>query len=152
MEAAASHRLHPSGFQVTRFLLDTNVISELRKTKPHGAVVAWLESLSVGQIFLSALMMGELQAGVELTRRQDPAKAREIESFLASVEVSFAFVPMDSDCFREWSRLMSGKPNVLREDAMIAATAKVHGFTVATRDEKDFKHLGVEIVNPFKFH
>jgi hypothetical protein len=97
-------------------------------------------------------MMGELQAGVELTRRQDPAKAREIESFLASVEVSFAFVPMDSDCFREWSRLMSGKPNVLREDAMIAATAKVHGFTVATRDEKDFKHLGVEIVNPFKFH
>jgi predicted nucleic acid-binding protein len=137
---------------VTRFLLDTNVISELRKIKPHGAVVAWLETLSVGQIFLSAVTMGELQSGVELTRRQDPAKAHEIESFLTSVALSFAFVPMDHACFREWSRLMAGKPDALREDAMIAATAKVHSFTVATRDEKDFKRLGVEIFNPFKFH
>ena len=135
-----------------RFLLDTNVISELRKTKPHGAVVAWLETLRAEQIFISAVTMGELQTGVELTRRQDPAKAREIESFLTSVEASFAFVPMDPACFREWSRLMAGKPHALREDSMIAATAKVHGFTVATRDENDFKHLGVEIINPFKFH
>lgn len=137
---------------MTRFLLDTNVISELRKTKPHGGVVAWLETLRVEQIFLSAVTMGELQTGVELTRRRDSAKAHEIESFLTSVEVSFAFVPMDQACFREWSRLMAGKPDAMREDAMIAATAEVHGFTVATRDEKDFKHLGVEIVNPFKFH
>jgi predicted nucleic acid-binding protein len=137
---------------VTRFLLDANVISELRKTKPHGAVVAWLETLRAEQIFLSAVTMGELQTGVELTRRQDAAKAREMESFLTSVEMSFAFVPMDPACFREWSRLMAGKPDTLREDAMIAATAKIHEFTVATRDEKDFKHLGIEIVNPFKFH
>jgi len=137
---------------VIRYLLDTNVISELRKTRPHGAVVAWLETLRVEQIFLSAATMGELQDGVELTRRQDPAKAREIESFLNSVEMSFAFVPMDSACFREWSRLMSGQPDALREDAMIAATARIHGFTVATRDEKDFKHLGVEILNPFRFN
>jgi predicted nucleic acid-binding protein len=137
---------------VIRYLLDTDVISELRKTKPHGAVVAWLETLRVEQIFLSAVTMGELQAGVELTRRQDAAKAREIESFLTSVEMSFAFVPMDPACFREWSRLMAGKPDALREDAMIAATARVHGLRVATRDEKDFKHLGVEIINPFKFH
>jgi len=135
---------------VTRFLLDTNVISELRKTKPHGAVVAWLETLRVEQIFLSAVTMGELQTGVELTRRQNPAKAREIESWLSSVEMSFAFVPMDPACFREWSRLMAGKPGALREDAMIAATATVHGFTVATRDEKDFRSLRVEIINPFK--
>jgi len=135
---------------VIRYLLDTNVISELRKTKPHGSVVAWLESLNVEQIFLSAVTMGELQTGVELTRRQDVAKAREIESWLASVEASFAFVPMDPACFREWSRVMAGKADALREDAMIAATARVHDFTVATRDEKDFKHLGVKIINPFK--
>ena len=61
-----------------RYLLDTNVISELRKTKPHGAVVAWLETLRVEQIFLSAVTMGELQAGVELTRRRDAAKAHEL--------------------------------------------------------------------------
>jgi predicted nucleic acid-binding protein len=137
---------------VIRYLLDTNVISELRKTKPHGAVVAWLEALAVEQIFLSAVTMGELQAGVELTRGQDAAKAREIESWLTSVEMSFAFVSMDPACFREWSRLMAGKPDALREDAMIAATARVHGFSVATRDEKDFKRLGVEIFNPFKSH
>jgi len=136
---------------VTRFLLDTNVISELRKTRPHGAVVAWLETLRVEQIFLSAVTMGELQTGVELTRKQDAAKAQELESWLNYVEMSFAFVPMDPACFRQWSRLMSGKPYAPREDAMIAATATVHGFTVATRDEKDFRHLGVEIVNPFKF-
>jgi hypothetical protein len=137
---------------VIRYLLDTNVVSELGKTKPHGAVVAWLETLHVEQILVSAVTMGELQTGVELTRRQDPAKAREIESWLTSVEMSFAFVPMDPACFREWSRLMAGKPDTLREDAMIAATAVVHGFNVATRDEKDFRHLGVEIINPFKFH
>ena len=94
--------------------------------------------------------MAELQTGVELTRSQDPVKAREIEAWLTSLESSFAFVPMDSACFREWARLMAGKPDALREDAMIAATARVHQFTVATRDEKDFKHLGVEIINPFK--
>ena len=136
---------------MTRYLLDTNVISELRKTRPHGGVGAWLESLRVEQVFLSAVTVGELQAGAELTRKQDAAKAREIEQWLTSVEMSFALVAMDSACFREWSRLMAGKSDSLRLDAMIAAAARVHGFTVATRDEKDFKHLGVEVVNPFKF-
>ena len=135
-----------------RYLLDTNVISELRKARPHGAVVAWLETLRAEQIFLSAVTMGELQTGVELTRRQDAAKAHELETWLGFVESTYAFVPVDSGCFREWSRLMTGKPDALREDAMIAAPARIHGFTVATRDEKDFKHLGVEILNPFKFH
>jgi predicted nucleic acid-binding protein len=136
---------------VIRYLLDTNVISEARKTRPHGAVVAWMAVLRPEQIFLSAVTIGELQDGVELTRKQDVAKASEIEGWLSSLEMSFAFLPMDTACFREWSRLMAGRPDSLREDAMIAATARVHGFTVATRDEKDFKHLAVDIVNPFKF-
>lgn len=136
---------------MTRYLLDTNVISELRKTRPHGGVVAWLETLRPDQIFLSGVTMGELQSGVELTRRQDAAKAHEIETWLTSVEATFAFVPMDSASFREWARLMNRNLNAPREDAMIAATARVHGFEVATRDEKDFKHLAVDIINPFKF-
>jgi toxin FitB len=135
---------------VTRFLLDTNVISELRKVRPHGAVVTWMETLREDQIFLSAITMGELQAGIEMTGKQNATKAREIESWLTEVERSFSFVPMDSACFRESSRLMSGKSEALRDDAMIAATARVHGFTVATRNEKDFRHLGVEVFNPFK--
>lgn len=136
---------------MTRFLLDTNVISEVRKVRPYGGVIAWLETLRIEQIFLSAVTMGELQTGVELTRRQDAAKAQELETWLISVEMSFALVPMDSACFREWSRMMCGKPDAIREDAMIAATARVKGFTVATRDEKDFRYLGVEMINPFKF-
>ena len=133
-----------------RYLLDTNVVSEVRKTRPHGAVLAWMAALRPEQIFLSAVTIGELQDGVELTRKQDVARASEIEDWLSSLEISFAFLPMDTACFREWSRLMAGRPDSLREDAMIAATARVLGLTVATRDEKDFRHLAVDIVNPFK--
>lgn len=133
-----------------RYLLDTNVVSELRKVRPHGAVVAWLDSLRPEQILISAVTMAEVQAGIEFTRRQDPAKAQQIESWLVLLEASFAFVPMDAACFKEWARLMAGKPEALPADAMIAATARVHGLTVATRNEKDFRHLGIDIVNPFK--
>ena len=135
---------------MTRYLLDTNVVSELRKVKPHGAVTAWLASLRPEQILLPAVTMGELQAGVELTRRHDPGKAREIESWLNALEVTFVCVPMDAACFREWARLITGRPDALRSDAMIAATARVHAFDVATRDERDFRQLGVKILNPFK--
>lgn len=135
---------------MTRYLLDTNVVSELRKIQPHGAVVAWLARHRPEQILIPAVAMGELQTGVELTRRQDPAKALEIEAWLDSVEGTFAVVPMNAACFREWARMLTGKPETLRMDAMIAATARVHGFEVATRNESDFKHFDVKIVNPFK--
>jgi hypothetical protein len=134
------------------YLLDTNVISELRKARPHGGVLAWVKTLREEQIFLSAATVGDLQSGVELTRRQDSAKAREIEEWLSSVEVTFAILPMDAACFRECSRLMTGKPDAMREDVMIAATARIRGLTVATRDEKDFRQLNVPLINPFEFH
>jgi len=136
---------------VTRYLLDTNVVSELRKPKPHGAVVAWMKTLRAEQIFLSAVTIGELQAGVELTRRNDAAKALEIEAWLSTVEGTFTALPMDSVCFREWARLMAGKSPQLIEDAMIAATARVHGLDVATRNERDFRQFNVEAFNPFRF-
>jgi predicted nucleic acid-binding protein len=136
---------------VTRYLLDTNVVSELRKPKPHGAVVAWINTLRPEQILLSAVTIGELQAGVELTRKNDAAKALEIEAWLNAVEASFAVLPMDSPCFREWARLMAGKSPSLIEDAMIAATARVHGLHVATRNERDFRQFQVKALNPFQF-
>lgn len=136
---------------MTRYLFDTNVVSELRKVKPHGAIVAWIKTLRSDQIFLSALSLGELQAGVELTRKNDPAKASEIENWLSLVEGSFAVLPMDAACFREWARLNSGKASELLEDAMIAATARVHGLEIATRNQKDFQRLNVATFNPFKF-
>ena len=136
---------------MTRYLLDTNVVSELRKIKPHGAVVAWINTLRPEQIFLSALTIGELQAGIELTRKQDPTKAAEIENWLSLVEGSFAVLPMDAACFREWARLKLGKSSELLEDAMIAATARVHILEIATRNQKDFQRLNVATFNPFEF-
>src|SRR5271166_4562394 len=133
-----------------RYLLDTNIISETRKPRPHGAVVAWLTSLRDEQILLSAVTMGELQAGIERTRRHHPEKARDIELWVELLEASHQVLPMDSATFREWGRLMHGKSDQLIEDAMIAATARVHDLTVATRNEADFKHFNVEVLNPFK--
>ena len=135
---------------MTRFLLDTNVVSELRKPKPHGGVLAWIAGLREDQVYISAVTVGELQRGIEQTRKQDTAKALEIESWLDQLEASYNVLPMDASCFREWARLMEGKSEHLLEDAMIAATARVHGLKVATRNESDFVALGAEFVNPFK--
>jgi predicted nucleic acid-binding protein len=135
---------------VNRYLLDTNVVSELRKPKPHGAVLAWLKQLQESQIYLSAVTIGELQAGVEQTRGQDPNKASEIQSWIDLLEEAYQVLPMDSLCFREWARLMDRKPDDLLEDAMIAATARIHELIVATRNERDFVSLGVQVFNPFK--
>jgi toxin FitB len=136
---------------MVRYLLDTNVVSELRKPRPHGAVVAWMQSLRLEQIFLSAVTIGELQAGIELTRKHDAAKALEIEAWVNQVEASYSSLPMDSACFREWARLLAGKSPDLIEDAMIAATARVHGLEVATRNERDFRQFQVTAFNPFQF-
>ena len=132
------------------YLLDTNVVSELRKPKPHGAVLAWFEALEDTQLHLSAVTIGEIQAGIELTREQDPAKALDIEAWLVLVAGSFNVLPMDAAAFRAWAQLMHRRSDTLYEDAMIAATAQVHGLTVVTRNVADFKGFGVPLLNPFK--
>ena len=132
------------------YLLDTNVVSELRKPRPHGAVLAWLQSLEDSQLYLSAVTLGEIQAGIEMTREQDPAKANEIESWLHQLAGSYNILPMDASAFRAWARLMHRKSDTLYEDAMIAATAMCHGLTVATRNVADFQALGMTVLNPFE--
>ena len=135
---------------MNKYLLDTNVVSELRKPRPHGGVVAWLNHQEEDQLFLSAVTMGEFQTGIERTRRQDPSKANDIESWADQLAASFQILPMDTPCFREWGRIMDRKPDRLLEDAMIAATARVHQLIVATRNEADFRQLDLRILNPFK--
>jgi toxin FitB len=131
------------------YLLDTNVVSELRKPKPHGAVVEWIQELANTDLHISAVTVGEIQAGIELTREQDEPKAIELEQWLELVSRSFNVVPMDAAAFRIWARLMHRASDTLYEDAMIAATAKLHNFTVVTRNVADFAQFGVDVFNPF---
>ena len=131
------------------YLLDTNVVSELRKPKPHGGVIAWIQSAPDDQLFISALTLGELQAGAELTRKQDREKAEDIEAWIDQISEAYEVIPMDGSMFREWARLMEGRSDDLLEDAMIAATARVRRLTVATRNVRDFKGLSMEALNPF---
>ncbi len=133
------------------YLLDTNVVSEIRKLKPHGGVISWLEAIPAAQVFMSAVVASELQIGVERTRKQDHSKAREIESWIDKVCAVYEVIPMQAAEFREWGRLMAGKSDDLARDAMIAATARIHRFTVVTRNTKDFRHFEVEIFNPFQY-
>jgi predicted nucleic acid-binding protein len=130
------------------YLLDTNVISELRKGRPHGAVTAWLKSVR-GELHISAASLGEIQAGIEITREQDPAKAAEIEAWANEVVRTWSILVMDAAIFREYARLMHRRSDDLFNDAMIAATARLHRLTVATRNVRDFKMLGIPVVNPF---
>jgi len=131
------------------YLLDTNVVSELRKPRPHGAVIAWLRTLNDRDLHISAVTLGEIQTAIEITREQDPAKATEIEAWADQVAGLWNILPMDAATFRLWAKLMHRHSDALIEDAMIAATARVHGLQVVTRNVSDFKDFGVEVLNPY---
>ena len=131
------------------YLLDTNIVSELRRPKPHKGVLNWLGGVPADRLFLSAVTVGEIQAGFETTREREVAKAEELASWLDRVVAGYGVLPMDAAAFREWARLKHGKSDALIEDAMIAATAKVHRLTVATRNVRDFRVFGVDIFDPF---
>jgi predicted nucleic acid-binding protein len=96
--------------------------------------------------------MGELQAGVERVRQHDAVKAIEIEAWVDQIAEAYQVLPMDTKSFREWGRLSNGMPEHMMEDLMIAAAAKVHNLIVATRNERDFRQLGVRLFNPFESH
>ena len=131
------------------YLLDTNVVSELRRPRPHGAVLGWLRSVPDADLHVSAVTLAEIQAGIELTRDQDPHKARAIEAWLDQLEQAWNVLPMDAAIFRLWARLMHRRSDTLYEDAMIAASARVHRLVVVTRNVADFADFGVEVLNPF---
>jgi len=146
MAAPATYRVRLTAM----YLLDTNVISEMRRNRPHGSVIAWLRSVNERDLHLSAVSFGEIQAGIERTRATDPAKAAELEAWADQLAATWNVLPMDAATFRVCAKLMHRRSHDLFEDAMIAATAQVHGLKVVTRNVKDFKHFGVDVFNPYQ--
>lgn len=134
------------------YLLDTNVVSELRRRKPHGGVLAWLRGVADAHLHLSAVTIGEIQSGIELARVTDPAKAEDLEAWLERVAAAYNILAMDARTFRQAARLMPRQGRHLSGDAMIAATAHVHGLAVVTRNVRDFAPFGIRIVDPFTPH
>lgn len=134
------------------YLIDTNVISEIRKGNRCDPVVAdWWADIAEDQIYLSALVIGEIRKGVELARARDPQKAAVLERWLDEVTSSFAdrILSVSTDVAEEWGRMNAVRP-VPVIDALLAATAKVNGLTLVTRNEADVAGLGAEVLNPFK--
>ena len=138
------------------YLLDTNVISELRRAKAGKAdprVVAWGESMPVASLFLSVITLLELEMGVLLIERRDPAQGAILRAWLDSqVLPAFAgrILAIDTAVARRCARLHVPDPRSDR-DALIAATALVHGLTVVTRNVADFEPMGVGLLNPWTF-
>lgn len=131
------------------YLLDTNVISELRKAKPHGGVLAWLQGTAEPDLYISAVSLGEIQRGIELTRDQNTPKALEISQWADRLSNAYNILPMDAAIFRLWAKLLHRRSDALFEDAMIAATALTHHLTVVTRNTQDFAGFNVPLLNPF---
>jgi predicted nucleic acid-binding protein len=122
-------------------------VSEL-PVAPHGGI--WRLKDVGDETCISAVTVGEIQAGIEITRERDPEKAAEIEAWLDRVAGTYNVLSMDAHTFRFWARLMHRKPDHLIEDAMIAATAATHNLAVVTRNVRDFERLGVPTLNPFR--
>jgi predicted nucleic acid-binding protein len=134
-----------------KFLLDTNVVSELRKgPRADRNVAAWFNGLDPDELFLSVLVVGEIRRGIERIRRRDPKTAQTVDRWLSDLAAGFddRILPVDRRVAEEWGRM--NVPNPLPVlDALMAATAKVHGLVLATRNVKDVASTDVTTVNPF---
>jgi hypothetical protein len=133
------------------FLLDTNVVSEMRKGKRmKPSVASWLATLDDEELFLSVLVVGELRQGIEQLRVRDPVSATQLERWLRGLKDAYAdrILPVDLAVAEKWGEL--NIPKILPAvDSMLAATVIVHDMTLATRNVKDMARSGARLVNPF---
>ena len=134
------------------FLIDTNIVSEIRKgSRCDPAVAAWWAGVAEDDLRVSVLVLGEIRKGVELARQRDPQKARALETWLNDLVSDFGdrIIPVDAAVAEEWGRMAAVRP-VPAIDALLAATARTNGLTLVTRDAADVAGLGVEVLNPFE--
>jgi predicted nucleic acid-binding protein len=135
-----------------KYLIDTNIISEVRKgARCDRDVAAWFESIADADIYLSVLVVGEIRKGIERARPNNPVQASALEQWLTELVRSFTerIMPIDQAVADEWGR-MSAKRSLSTIDALLAATAKVNGMTLATRNISDVVNLGVRVLDPFE--
>jgi predicted nucleic acid-binding protein len=133
------------------YLLDTNILSETRKHDPAPGVVDWIKSTPPDQLHVSVLTLGEITQGIARVRaRGDQMQAAILERWMRGIEKGFAgrALPVTLRVAAEWGRQQSRQPMPVI-DALIAATARVNGLTLVTRNVKDFEHAGVPLINPF---
>lgn len=134
------------------FLIDTNIISEVRKGDRADPVVAtWWNGIDEDDLWLSPLVLGEIRKGVELVRQRDPGKAEALEAWLADVNSHFGnrVLPIDTAVAEQWGKMNAIRP-VPVIDALLAATAKANGLILVTRNVADVAGLGVDVLNPFE--
>lgn len=133
------------------YLLDTNVVSETRKRRPHQGVLDFFAAAETGQLFVSALTVGELHEGVEAKRAEDAAAADQLRDWLAAIETTFTrrVLPVDAAVARRWGEL-SARRSLPVVDTLIAATALVHGLTLVTRNVRDVRATGADTFNPWQ--
>ena len=132
------------------YLLDTNVISETRKRQPDPNVLAWLQDADHADLHISVLTIGELTKGIALYRRRDPGAAASLAHWLRGIEELFAdrIILIDAPIARMWGEFNAERPLPVI-DSLLAATAKVRGFTLVTRNVKDVRSTGAAVVNPW---
>ena len=133
------------------FLIDTNIVSEVGKgVRCDARVAAWYAGLGEDELYLSVLVLGEIRRGAERLRRADAARATALEGWLEAVRVTFAerVLPVDRAVANEWGRMTAHRV-VSTIDGLLAATAKAHGLTLATRNVRDVADLGVKLIDPF---
>ena len=134
------------------YLIDTNIISEVRKgERCDPNVAAWFDSIDDNELYLSVLVLGEIRRGVERARASDPTRARALDRWLAAVNESFAgrILAIDQAVADEWGNI-SAKRSAPVIDALLAATAKAHGMTLVTRNVRDVAGLGADVLDPFE--
>ncbi len=134
------------------YLIDTNIISEIRKgDRCDPRVSAWYASIAEEELFLSTLVLGEIRKGVELARPRDPDKAAALERWLGQVEAAFGsrVLGIDSSVADLWGRMSAVRP-IPVVDGLLAATAATNDLTLVTRNDRDIAGLGAKVLNPFR--
>ena len=132
------------------YLLDTNIVSELRKPRPDPGLVAWFNAVPAGQLYLSVLAVGEIRQGIERLSRRDPRQAAVFTPWLTALRQRFGdrVLDIDEEVAETWGRLSAVAPLPV-VDGLMAATALVHDLTFVTRNQRDVRTTGVPVLDPF---